>query len=498
MVSATARACSLFSCRSATRASSAAASVPCRTSRCTLEDRGPAAPRRRCSRRPAPGSARRAWRWAGTASSFSSSRRAPSWLGAVSTIPSSRSSARGRCRAVPRADRRVGTPAPASRSARRSRRGSRAALRGRSALPRRVEPLERAVGAQVGRIELQHLLVRLRARVGSASDASSSSAICASRSSRLARVERSQLACVQQPYAAPASAAPPCRGGPARGRRRRASARRPGSARRPSPPPARVPAASSSSSATTTRRSRRRLRSSVVPAAARSLSLSSPVTPAPAANPSSTSRLATSDGSISKQRQAGPVGLGRIGERPAVERPEPLQPIDPLAQRVGDREQHLVRVGQLGGVLGPLVERQRHARDSPRAPDDRLPPAARARRWPEPNRVGLSHLAVRGERRVDVLESRLLQVPDAEEQLLALLQILLRGVGRGSPSAGEIAAQRLDDAVPVLPRLEDAPPARGGPDRWSARRRGSPPRWRPRRPDRRRAPLRSARCAGAA
>ncbi len=170
-----------------------------------------------------------------------------------------------------------------------------------------------------------------------------------------------------------------------------------------------------------------------------------------------------------EQRQAGPVGLGRIVERPAVERPEPLQPIDPLAQRVGDGEQHLVRLGQLGGVVGPLVERQRHARDrralrmtgcrQPLEPGD-----GRSRIG-----VGLRHLAVRGERRVDILEPRLLQVPDAQEQLLALLGVFLRDVSRGlgvwpaGASAGEIAAQRLDDAAPVLPRLGDAHQRAAGP-----------------------------------
>ena len=193
-----------------------------------------------------------------------------------------------------------------------------------------------------------------------------------------------------------------------------------------------------------------------------------------------------------EQRQAGPIGPGRIVERPAVERAQLLQAIDLLAQRVGDRKQHLVRLGQLGAVLGPFVERQRHAGDGrPLRVAGRAQPLE-----PRDGRrrvgVGLRHLAVRGEGRVLVLEPRLLQVADPEQQLLALLR-----VARGAP-AGQIAAQRLDDARPVLPRLGDADERAERPlvgrlrvdDRAPGRRR--PPRGR------RPALPRSARCAAAA
>ena len=325
-----------------------------------------------------------------------------------------------------------------------------------------VEPLERAVGAQVGRIELQHLLVRLERVVRIGERRLVQLGDLRQQIQPLARVERRQLAGVEErPQLRPTL--------PllveARQRAEGAGVHRLGGEdlrvdllrlRRPS-----------------------RLlllelgddHQEVAPQVAifrragRRAQLVAELSRDAGAGGEPEQRLAVRHlrGIDLEQRQAGPVGLGRIVERPAVERPQPLQPVDPLAQRVGDGEQHLVRVGQLGGVLGPLVERQRHARDrrALRMTGCRQPlePGDGRRRIG----VGLRHLAVRGERRVDVLEPRLLQVPDAQEQLLALLEVFLRGVRRRRAAAGEIAAQRLDDAVPVLPRLGDAHQRAAGP-----------------------------------
>src|SRR6185312_16560196 len=64
-----------------------------------------------------------------------------------------------------------------------------------------------------------------------------------------------------------------------------------------------------------------------------------------------------------EQRRGGAVSGGRILQRAAVERAQLLEPFDPLADAVGDVQQRGVGGGQLGGVVGALVVRERETRD---------------------------------------------------------------------------------------------------------------------------------------
>ena len=252
------------------------------------------------------------------------------------------------------------------------------------ALPRRVEPFQRAVGAQVGRIELQHLLVRLEGVVGIGQRRLVKLGDLRQQIEPLAPVERRQLTDIEQrPQLGPALAffiEPRQRPEGAHVHRLRGQDLRVDLLRFRRPPRLLLLQLGDDHQEVTPQVSIR-----VVPAAARSLSLSSPVTPAAVANPSSASRFGTSVGSISNSARAGPVGLGWIVERTAVERAELLQPIDPLAQRVGDGQQDLVGLGQLGGVLRSARRAAASCGRWPRAPGAPRRPGARGRRWPAPN-----------------------------------------------------------------------------------------------------------------
>ncbi len=165
------------------------------------------------------------------------------WAPSRRSLPADRARRR-RCRAVRRAGRRAGTPAPASRSPGRSRRASRAALRDRSSAPgpRRAVP---ARGGRAGRTDRAPASSRTPRARGRDRRATPRRARRSAPADLAARARRAPPAGARRgARAAPASAAPPCTDARARGRRRRASARRRGSARRPSPPPAPAPAAS--------------------------------------------------------------------------------------------------------------------------------------------------------------------------------------------------------------------------------------------------------------
>ena len=121
-----------------------------------------------------------------------------------------------------------------------------------------------------------------------------------------------------------------------------------------------------------------------------------------------------------EEREARAVGRGRVAERPAVEPAQPLEALDLLAARVGDGEQRLVGARELGGVVGALVVRQAQRRDRP--PGSACPAAARRSRPGDGGaRCGLACSTSRYDAKVavGVAEARLLNLTDAEQQLLA-------------------------------------------------------------------------------